>query len=164
VGDEAFALPCREREEQAGGEAGQDAGGEGGEDDPEERVQGGGNASTRGNRGSSPPENRSTFLNPLAHMLTAKHNRAMNTSDMARALGSKGGKARAKRLAPEEKRRIAALGGQARAISFHATRRVAENFRYADAVNSLQGRPKVTRLRAFDGPLPRIHASGKPQS
>jgi hypothetical protein len=100
---------------------------------------------------------------PLAHLLTAKHNRAMNTSEMARALGSKGGKARAKRLAPEEKRRIAGLGGRARAISFHATRRVAENFRYAEAMTALQGRPKVTRLRAFAGPLPSLHVSGKPQ-
>jgi hypothetical protein len=88
----------------------------------------------------------------------------MNTSDMARALGSKGGKARAKRLAPAEKRRIAALGGRARALSIHATRRVAENFRYAEVVDALQPRPKVIRLRDFAGPLPGIHASGTPQT
>jgi hypothetical protein len=81
----------------------------------------------------------------------------MNPSDMARALGKKGGKARAARLDPAAKQRIAALGGRARALSLHAARRVAENFRYAEAVETLQPRPKVTRLCAFSGPLPDIH-------
>jgi hypothetical protein len=83
----------------------------------------------------------------------------MNPSDMARALGRKGGKARAARLAPAEQRRIAALGGQARAQSLHAARRIAENFRYAEVMNALQPRPQVIRLRDFKGPLPRIHGS-----
>jgi len=87
----------------------------------------------------------------------------MNTSDMARALGSKGGKARARRLAPAEKSRIAALGGRARALSFHATRRVAENFRYAEVMDALRPRPKVIRLSNFAGPLPGIHVSQTPQ-
>ena len=83
----------------------------------------------------------------------------MNTADMARALASKGGKARAKRLTPAEKQRIAALGGRARALSFHATRRVSENLRYAEAMAALQPRPKVTRLHNFAGPLPGLHVS-----
>ena len=83
----------------------------------------------------------------------------MNPSDMARALGRKGGKARAARLAPAEKRRIAALGGRARAHSLHAAQRIAENFRYAEVMDALQSRPKVIRLRNFEGPLPRIHVS-----
>jgi hypothetical protein len=87
----------------------------------------------------------------------------MSISDIARALGSKGGKARAKRLAPAEKQRIAALGGRARALSIHAERRVAENFRYAEAVTALQARPKVRRLRTFAGPLPGFHASQTPK-
>lgn len=37
--NERFALAGREREEQAGCEAGEGAGEDGGEDDPEERVQ-----------------------------------------------------------------------------------------------------------------------------
>jgi hypothetical protein len=87
----------------------------------------------------------------------------MSISDIARALGSRGGKARAKRLAPAEKQRIAALGGRARALSIHAERRVAENFRYAEAVTALQARPKVRRLRTFAGPLPGFHASQTPK-
>jgi hypothetical protein len=87
----------------------------------------------------------------------------MSISDIARALGSKGGKARAKRLPPAEKQRIAALGGRARALSIHAARRMAENFRYAEAVAALQPRPKVQRLRYFAGPLPGIHATQTPK-
>ena len=83
----------------------------------------------------------------------------MRMADIARVLGSRGRKARATRLAPAEKRRIAALGGRARALSIHAERRVAENFRYAEAVAALQPRQKVRRLRRFAGPLPDIHAS-----
>jgi hypothetical protein len=78
---------------------------------------------------------------------------------MARALGRKGGRARAARLAPDEKRRIAALGGRSRALSLQAVRRIAENFQYVDALDALQPRPKVLRLHAFDGPLPRIHGA-----
>lgn len=76
---------------------------------------------------------------------------------MAHALGRKGGRARAARLGPAEKSRIAALGGRSRALSLHAARRVSENFRYLEAIEVLQPRPKVVRLSAFDGPLPRIH-------
>ena len=83
----------------------------------------------------------------------------MNASDMARALGRKGGKARAARLAPAERRRIAALGGRARALSLHAERRVAENFRYLEAIEALQPRPPVIRLSAFNGRLPNVHAT-----
>jgi hypothetical protein len=77
---------------------------------------------------------------------------------MARALGKKGGKARAARLASAERRRIAALGGRSRALSLHAARRIAENFRYVETIDALQPRPRVTRLHAFDGPLPGINA------
>jgi len=97
-------------------------------------------------------------------MLSAKHNDIMDISDIARALGRKGGKARAKRLSPAEKQRIASLGGRARALSIHAERRVVENLRYAEAVTALQPRPRVQRLRSFAGPLPGIHASQKTPS
>jgi len=81
----------------------------------------------------------------------------MKPSDMARVLGRKGGQARAARLGLAEKRRIAALGGRSRALSLHAARRVSENFRYVEAIEAFQPRPKVLRLSAFDGPLPSIH-------
>jgi hypothetical protein len=87
----------------------------------------------------------------------------MDISDIARASASKGGKARAKRLSPAERQRIAALGGRARALSIHAARRVAENFRYVEAAAALQPRPKVRRLRNFTGPLPGIRGSHTPK-
>jgi hypothetical protein len=81
----------------------------------------------------------------------------MKPSDMARALGRKGGQARAARLGLAEKRRIATLGGRSRALSLHAVRRVSENFKYVEAIEALRPRPKVVRLKDFDGQLPRMH-------
>jgi hypothetical protein len=155
VRDEGFALAGGEREEQARGEAGQNAGNYCGGDDPDEGVQAEGMLARPGR-----VQWRSMLL---ASLLTAKHNPRVNTSDMARALGSKGGKSRAKRLAPDEKRRIAALGGRARALSIHATRRVIENLHYASAMAALQPAPKVARLRNFAGPLPGLHGARTPQ-
>jgi hypothetical protein len=85
----------------------------------------------------------------------------MDASQMARALGKRGGKARAARLTPAEKRRIAALGGRSRALSHHAARRIAENFRYVEVIDALQPRPRVTRLHAFGGPLPGIRVQAQ---
>jgi general stress protein YciG len=62
----------------------------------------------------------------------------MNTSEIARVLGRRGGKARARSLSREERREIAAKGGRARALSHHAERRVRENFRALDAVDALR--------------------------
>lgn len=74
---------------------------------------------------------------------------------MARRLGRRGGRARAKRLAPERRRQIATLGGQARGRSLLAARRVAENLRYAAAVLELRGGPpKLVRMKTFSGRLP----------
>jgi hypothetical protein len=91
-------------------------------------------------------------------MLSAKYNVRMNTRDLARRLGRRGGLARARGLRPEERRRIAALGGESRRRSLEAARRVAANFRYADAIVELQGgRPAVKRMRSCRGPLPGIY-------
>lgn len=82
----------------------------------------------------------------------------MTARDMARALGRRGGRARAKRLSGDVKRQIASSGGKARAASLQAARRVLENLRYAAAVSELQGRSiTVTRVNAFEGPLPGIY-------
>jgi hypothetical protein len=82
----------------------------------------------------------------------------MDITQVARSLGRRGGHARAARLTPEERRRIAALGGQARRRSFELARRVAENFRYVDAVAAMRGgRPKVARLKTCRGPLPGLY-------
>ena len=85
----------------------------------------------------------------------------MNTTEMARALGRKGGRARGRRLSAAERKRIASLGGKARMQSLQAARRIADNFRYAAAADRLRGRPvAVRRLSAFAGPLPGIYPAG----
>jgi hypothetical protein len=82
----------------------------------------------------------------------------MNASDMARALGRKGGRARGKRLSAAERKRIASMGGKARIQSLQAAGRIADNFRYAAAVGQLRRRrTAVRRLSMFAGPLPGIY-------
>lgn len=85
----------------------------------------------------------------------------MNASEMARALGRRGGRARGKRLSAADKKFIASLGGKARFQSLQAARRIADNFRYVAVLGALRGRPTaVRRLRAFAGPLPGIYPAG----
>ena len=85
----------------------------------------------------------------------------MNATEMARALGRKGGRARGQRLSQAEKKRIASLGGKARLQSLQAARRIADNFRYAAVVDALRGQPAaVRRVSAFAGPLPGIYPAG----
>jgi hypothetical protein len=82
----------------------------------------------------------------------------MKSRDMAKALGRQGGRARAKRLSAGERRRIAALGGHARRQSLVAAGRIADNFRYLAAADSLRGTTTtVTRERAADGRLPGLY-------
>jgi hypothetical protein len=77
---------------------------------------------------------------------------------MARALGRSGGRARARRLTADERRHIASQGGDARALSMAARRRIAANFRFAAAVDQLRGhRTVVRRVKRCDGPLPGIY-------
>jgi hypothetical protein len=77
---------------------------------------------------------------------------------MARALGRRGGRARARRLSKARKRRIASMGAHARVRSLQAARRIVANFRYADAVLSLSGcRTAVTRLSTCDERLPGLY-------
>lgn len=81
----------------------------------------------------------------------------MTRHQMARALGSRGGRARARRLTAEERRRIAALGGAARRRSLELAQRHHDNFIYKAIVLELQPPPRVDRMRAFDGPLPGVY-------
>jgi hypothetical protein len=76
---------------------------------------------------------------------------------MARALGRRGGRARARNLTADDRHRIAALGGAARRRSLEAARRHADNFLYAAMVLELQPPPRVERVRNFNGPLPGIY-------
>ena len=85
----------------------------------------------------------------------------MNASRMARVLGRKGGRARARRLSALEKQHIASLGGQARRQSLQAALRITDNFRYVAAMVELRGRStRVTHLMVFAGPLPGIYPAG----
>lgn len=81
----------------------------------------------------------------------------MNSRDIAKVLGRRGGRARAKRLTADERRHIAALGAHARRESREAAQRIADNFRSLDAVRDLQGeQPRVKRLKRAKHPLPRV--------
>jgi hypothetical protein len=74
---------------------------------------------------------------------------------MARIMGRRGGRARARRLSAERRRQIASLGGQARHRSLQAAQRIVDNLRYAEAVLELRGvPPKVRRMKTFKGRLP----------
>jgi hypothetical protein len=84
----------------------------------------------------------------------------MRTKQIAKALGRRGGRARAARLSPEQRRRIAQLGGHARRRSLEAARRVADNFAYLSDVLLLGGAPVVARVTKVGGPLPSIHRHG----
>jgi hypothetical protein len=87
----------------------------------------------------------------------------MTPSELAQALGRRGGRARAARLSAARKRQIAALGGRARRDSLTAGRRIAENFRYARAIDDLRGgRPRPERLREFTGRLPDLSRTPHP--
>ena len=76
---------------------------------------------------------------------------------MARALGRRGGRARARTLTADERRRIAALGGAARRRSLELALRHSDNVAYAAAVLELQPPPRVERMRTFSGPLPGLY-------
>ena len=80
---------------------------------------------------------------------------SMDVREMARKMGRRGGRARARRLSPTRRREIAALGGQARHRSLLVARRVEQNFMYLEAALELQGgRRKVVRMKTFEGRLP----------
>jgi hypothetical protein len=83
----------------------------------------------------------------------------MNPQQMAKILGSRGGRARARRLSANERRRIASLGGHARRQSIEAAQRVVDNLNYLAMVLELRGgHPPVTALKTFTGTLPGIYA------
>jgi hypothetical protein len=82
----------------------------------------------------------------------------MGARSIARVLGRRGGRARAKRLSAAERRRIASLGAQARVRSLQAAQRITDSLRYADTVTDLRGgAPAVARMRTFNGPIPGIY-------
>jgi|SRR5579885_146574 len=62
----------------------------------------------------------------------------MNTRQYAKALGRRGGRARARNLSAEQRKKIASMGGKSRALSRHAARRIEENFKYLEAIEDLR--------------------------
>ncbi len=91
-------------------------------------------------------------------MLSAKYNIPMNRTQMAKALGRLGGRARARRISAGQRKKISSLGGKARAESLQAARRIVANFRYVNTIRKLRGESdKVVRLKTFGGRLPGIY-------
>jgi len=87
-----------------------------------------------------------------------KASKTEGISEMARRLGSRGGRARGLRLSAAEKKSIASLGGQARMLSLRASRRIVENLMYAAAAAELRGEARVVRREStFTGRLPGIY-------
>ena len=83
----------------------------------------------------------------------------MDPSAMARALGRRGGMARAKKLSAAARRDIAARGAQARLESLRIARRIADNYAYLEAATELAPPIRVRRTSSSSGPLPNIAAS-----
>jgi hypothetical protein len=82
----------------------------------------------------------------------------MTVSEVAAALGRRGGRARAAKLSPERRRQIAAQGAASRTQSLEAARRIAINFRYRELVLALAPPPpKVSRVSTCRGPLPGVY-------
>src|SRR5688500_2899969 len=70
----------------------------------------------------------------FSYGLSGKYKEAVNARAMARARGRRGGRARARILTADARRRIAALGGAARRRSLELAQRHRDNFIYAAIV------------------------------
>jgi hypothetical protein len=85
----------------------------------------------------------------------------MTPSELAAALGQRGGRARAARLTAARRREIAMRGAAARRASLEASRRIASNFRYLEAVRQLAPDvPKPRSVSTCRGPLPGVYPDG----
>ena len=62
----------------------------------------------------------------------------MNIKSIARALGRRGGLARARKLSAERRKEIASQGGRSKALSHHASRRIRENFEALKRMDALR--------------------------
>ncbi len=83
----------------------------------------------------------------------------MNTRQLAKALGRRGGLARAKSLSAEQRKKIASLGGQVKALSAKAAQRIEKNFKYLKAVQGLRKLPRSKSVSRVSQPLPGIYAN-----
>jgi general stress protein YciG len=78
----------------------------------------------------------------------------MNIKDIAKELGRRGGKARAKKLSPARRKEIASKGGRSKSFSRKAIQRIEDNFRYLEIIHGLRKPPKVKRVSRVNHPLP----------
>lgn len=85
----------------------------------------------------------------------------MNARQIAKALGRKGGLARAKKLSAEQRRKIASKGGMVKALSAKANDRIESNFRFAESLKILRPPPKVKSVSQIKGPLPTLYDNSK---
>ena len=78
-------------------------------------------------------------------------------SDMARALGRRGGLSRARRVSKDRRAEIARAGARARAESLRLTRAIVTNFHYVNAIRDLHPHRPVRSESTFGGRLPGIY-------
>jgi hypothetical protein len=81
----------------------------------------------------------------------------MQISEMARALGSLGGRSRARRLSSERLADIARTGARARGESLHLARAIQTNFDYVNAIRELHPPRPVRSETRCSGRLPGIY-------
>ena len=85
----------------------------------------------------------------------------MNTRQYAQALGRRGGLARAKRLSAEQRKKIASMGGQSKALSAKAVQRIEINFIYLKAVKELSKTPRPESVSCVEHSLPGTYAKAE---
>jgi hypothetical protein len=81
----------------------------------------------------------------------------MQISEMARALGSRGGLSRARRLSSERRADIARAGATARGESLRLARAILTNFDYVNAIRELHPPRPVRSESTCRGKLPGIY-------
>lgn len=82
-----------------------------------------------------------------------------SVTSIAKALGKRGGLARAKRLSADRKKTIASQGGKSRAQSLLAAKRLRANFEFLATVKILAGKSTAIKsVSNYKGPLPGHYA------
>ncbi|MCP5468310.1 MAG: hypothetical protein H7A32_03485 [Deltaproteobacteria bacterium] len=80
-----------------------------------------------------------------------------NYRKLAKLLGQRGGKVRAKKLSAQQRKDIASLGGQKRVQSLQIKKAMIENFRYLEAIRLLSKPVKVRQVSSCKQRLPGIY-------
>ncbi|MBI2066708.1 MAG: hypothetical protein HYT77_01670 [Deltaproteobacteria bacterium] len=81
----------------------------------------------------------------------------MSIHHIAKVLGRRGGRERARRLSSKRTKEIASFGGRVRAESLKIAKRIEENFRYVQVIRQLTESPPAQSLKTAQGKLPEIH-------